>query len=554
MNSINSMQYRLIFSVLVMAGSAVMLFSQQASRTVTAADYLQHVNEPINVARARVHTKFSLPSIVPTTGTMLHPILSKIHTLGSLSGPSLPLVDTAYVYRMADTAREIYTYSPAGKINSTTGQVLQNRVWVNQYRNKFISIYDNHSSSEISEAWISDQWVNMLCDTVAYDGEGKFLSRKLYSWDRGNWEIEGNQTINYDTHGYCVSQRYEYWNDHHLDECYLSTWVNDTMGNCLSRTTIHWINGTWSNVSRETYSYDANGNMITSWSEAYHDDQWCNVCRDTSAYDDADNQVMAWGKNWTGKEWMNGGRNTSTYDSNKRILTYLTEEWSSDKYVHHSLLTHRYDDSGNILSELQQRWSSGQWMNETRETSTFDITGSMSSKFQERWLNGTWTNYYRLGYASSNNNLWSEGISESWQDTSWVPVFGIFHLHDNNGNLFVYNGYRVQLSYSSKVTPVSKEGVVAKGFELSQNYPNPFNPSTTIRYGLPSSSRVSLKIFNILGQEIADLVNTEQSSGWHEIEWSPHAASGLYFYRIEAMSVHAPYDRFTQLKEMMLIK
>lgn len=92
-------------------------------------------------------------------------------------------------------------------------------------------------------------------------------------------------------------------------------------------------------------------------------------------------------------------------------------------------------------------------------------------------------------------------------------------------------------------------------FTLFQNYPNPFNPSTTIRYGLPSSSsHVSLKIYNVLGQQIADLVNTEQSAGWYETVWNANVSSGLYFYRIEAVSSSEPNKQFTQLKKMILLK
>lgn len=91
-------------------------------------------------------------------------------------------------------------------------------------------------------------------------------------------------------------------------------------------------------------------------------------------------------------------------------------------------------------------------------------------------------------------------------------------------------------------------------YSMSQNYPNPFNPATTIRYGLSSSSRVSLKIYNVLGQQIADIVNTEQSAGWYETTWNASVSSGLYFYRIDAVSSSEPNKRFTQLKKMILLK
>jgi hypothetical protein len=70
---------------------------------------------------------------------------------------------------------------------------------------------------------------------------------------------------------------------------------------------------------------------------------------------------------------------------------------------------------------------------------------------------------------------------------------------------------------------------------LHQNYPNPFDPGTTIRYELPHASRVSLKIFNTLGQEVATMVNETKLAGVYTVEFdTADLARGVYFYRIEA--------------------
>jgi len=67
------------------------------------------------------------------------------------------------------------------------------------------------------------------------------------------------------------------------------------------------------------------------------------------------------------------------------------------------------------------------------------------------------------------------------------------------------------------------------------NYPNPFNPSTTIRFDLPREVHVLLRIFDILGHEVATLVDEEKSAGGYRIEWrAAELRSGMYFYRIEA--------------------
>lgn len=73
-----------------------------------------------------------------------------------------------------------------------------------------------------------------------------------------------------------------------------------------------------------------------------------------------------------------------------------------------------------------------------------------------------------------------------------------------------------------------------KSFELHQNYPNPFNPSTTISYGLPMASRVTVRVFNALGQEVAVLVDEEKQAGAYQVRWTANVPSGVYFYRIQA--------------------
>lgn len=84
-------------------------------------------------------------------------------------------------------------------------------------------------------------------------------------------------------------------------------------------------------------------------------------------------------------------------------------------------------------------------------------------------------------------------------------------------------------------------------FYLAQNYPNPFNPTTVIRYQSPATSIVTLKVFDILGRELATLVNGDQSDGWKEVLWNANnIPSGVYFCRIQA-------GKFSDVKKMILI-
>ncbi|MFI5253673.1 MAG: fibronectin type III domain-containing protein [Bacteroidota bacterium] len=92
-------------------------------------------------------------------------------------------------------------------------------------------------------------------------------------------------------------------------------------------------------------------------------------------------------------------------------------------------------------------------------------------------------------------------------------------------------------------------------YQLEQNYPNPFNPTTTMRYSLPATSNVHLVIYNVLGQMVKTLVNGIQDEGFKEMEWNAsNAASGVYFYRLEASSVENPKNSFIETRKLILIK
>ena len=100
------------------------------------------------------------------------------------------------------------------------------------------------------------------------------------------------------------------------------------------------------------------------------------------------------------------------------------------------------------------------------------------------------------------------------------------------------------------MTSVDKNAINAqpKSFKLEQNYPNPFNPSTNINYSLPKTEKVTITIYNLMGQRVAVLVDKKQASGDYQIVWDAHIyPSGLYFYEFRA-------GEFTARKKMLLLK
>ena len=113
-----------------------------------------------------------------------------------------------------------------------------------------------------------------------------------------------------------------------------------------------------------------------------------------------------------------------------------------------------------------------------------------------------------------------------------------------------YLSYRAfKFDWDSTVTSITNSGNNSPdSYSLEQNYPNPFNPSTRISFSLPKTGNVTLKVYDIMGREVAELVNSQLLAGNHEINFSPNnLSSGIYIYRLEA-------DNFSTSKKMILMK
>ncbi len=136
------------------------------------------------------------------------------------------------------------------------------------------------------------------------------------------------------------------------------------------------------------------------------------------------------------------------------------------------------------------------------------------------------------------------------------PQFSTVLEGDNKETIMKGDG-SVVLKNAAAPVAVKVVGLLAapKEFSLALNYPNPFNPTTTIKYQLAAESKVSLRVYNELGQVIATLVDGTQAAGFRSIDWNAgNNASGVYFYRLEASDVAHPSRSFVQVRKMLLMK
>jgi hypothetical protein len=157
-------------------------------------------------------------------------------------------------------------------------------------------------------------------------------------------------------------------------------------------------------------------------------------------------------------------------------------------------------------------------------------------------LESTTGNIYRLGTSLLG---YSPAIDAGHPDS----LDAVLSYDEGQGTRFADMGFYGG-RYSEMLVGINDEvdTQIPNKYELAQNYPNPFNPSTTIQFALPKAGVVSLKIYNILGEEVAELINREMNAGFKKINFdASHLSSGLYLYRISV-------GEFVDVKKMMLLK
>jgi hypothetical protein len=139
---------------------------------------------------------------------------------------------------------------------------------------------------------------------------------------------------------------------------------------------------------------------------------------------------------------------------------------------------------------------------------------------------------------------------------------GLWSLNAKKSEIPLMGDGSTQLTGSGEIGLLynGQEESVPQKISLEQNYPNPFNPTTTIRFGIPAASYISLDVYNVLGVLVKTLVRGTKDAGWHSTEWNGidvagnQVSSGLYFCRLEITDVNDPVKSFSQIRKMTFIK
>jgi photosystem II stability/assembly factor-like uncharacterized protein len=333
-----------------------------------------------------------------------------------------------------------------------------------------------------------------------------------------------------------------------------STWdVVDTSVNSISGTSVYfldkthgWVGGSGSGIGADTngwISRTTNGGR--TWQK-------------TDSSLDLINDVF-FGDSLHGWTCSEGGK---IYRSTDGGLTwsfnYLALNGTITEPIRHIQFT--TIDSGwasggmNVQTILRTTDAGQSWRINTTSGDVDNVFGMHFSDSQNGWLVGGWGGTARIAHTSDGGNTWSLQADPVPVSSSTFWFYGVYMFNSKKGIVVGGGGTILKTTDGGLVDAIQEETMSPVDFQLMQNFPNPFNPSTTLRYALPARGHVRLQVYNILGEVVADLVDAEQAAGWNQVVWNANVASGLYFYRLEAVSVSDANKRFVDVKKMILLK
>ena len=264
----------------------------------------------------------------------------------------------------------------------------------------------------------------------------------------------------------------------------------------------------------------------------------------------------------SGNIWA--GTQIGLYKFNGTSWTIYTKETTGGNLCGNYIKTIAVDPSGNIWFGCEDKDpATGSW-----------IGGGLSKFNGSTWTSNTPSNSnLKTGYVSAvafrNNEVWvGTGFCGQVSDdlglykfdgTTWTNYYNDSNTFpgtcvndlvvDKNGNLWIGSSWGLT-KVDFNPTDVKETESIPTSFKLNQNYPNPFNPETVISYQLPVSGKVRLSVSDLLGREVAVLVDEVQPAGIHHSTFSSARtalSSGVYFYKLQT-------ENFVDVKKMMIIK
>ena len=387
---------------------------------------------------------------------------------------------------------------------------------------------NGYKNGKRTQSWNGNDWVDSIKYT--YEHPPYVYIYTYQHWNGSEWLNDYRYTYIYDSSYYYQGFLYEIgdslnWINRQRSIIYLNSW--NYADSVLYQI---WELGEWKDVEKEFHTPDYQGrdSIITTYS--LNDTAWEKSYNSIYYYDLSTPSYNISYQYWNGIEWINYYRYSYFYDADYYLLGYSGENWNDTtsvwmfdyKYLYKYNLEHlqtelKYQESSNGIT----------WEDIWHYTYEYDSSGNKTRQLFQNW--GTvWEDFRQYLYEYDSNGLLILETDQVWIGSEWVNEYrftSIWELVSGINELSIENSY-----------------------QLYNNYPNPFNPSTKISWQSPVSGLQKLKVFDVLGNEVATLVNEEKPAGTYEVTWNASGlASGVYFYQLRA-------GNFIDTKKMILLR
>jgi Secretion system C-terminal sorting domain len=422
-------------------------------------------------------------------------------------------------------SNKVYSHQPLTSTTNKnifgTDEIVDSVIFTYADDSKLKNSYKYNSDSKIelmlNEKLNGTKWENLYLFGYYYNNSGNHTYEVKENWDGTAW-----------IYNYLITHFYK--DDNKLD--YNLTQI--------------WDGKVWIDSSRTTYTYDIFGNIYKVLNENWNGTDWEKVSEITAAYNSDGKQTIVVENYGT-----NAYQTTYSYDSGGNIIHEVSGVYSSGKYENLDSTIYTYDSDGKQITNESFYWDENisNWAKDTYILYTYDSNGNNINILEELWNGTNWVNDNQIKYTYDANGNVTSAIGEFRADPDWVPYdIAYVDFTDSFGNNYDYfSAAKIEIFYKS-ITGVKPAKVIINKFELSQNYPNPFNPSTKIKYEIPISNYVTLKVYDLLGREVKTLVNKYQSKGVYEVILNGNnLSSGIYIYHLNA-------GKYSQCRKMILQK
>jgi hypothetical protein len=374
----------------------------------------------------------------------------------------------------------------------------------------------------------------------------------------------------------------------------------DSISLCMKITDYQLSNDQWVDTEHRTFSYNES-NILTEYSVTQLDqNRILNAIKIFNTYNRRGRLIGQTGQRWVDGVWidMNSGchmeydkrgnrvrgvdyvvedskekiilNRESVYDKKGNEILIKTKKLNDSTFVPTDQLMYRFDDRKQLAEKVRAIWNDDHWVQDSRFVYLYDDKGRIAEESGYKFVNLIWVNRNRKIYHYDENTKTSDEILESFTNEVWIKEIKVTTHLDVDGNIQKIesagfssaSGWRTDHRVIFKYTkvPIIKpqfgnptvadiiQPTPKPEFRLDHNYPNPFNATAQIHFFVPFKTNVSLKVYDILGREIATLVDEEREQGEYSVMWDgSNVASGVYFYRMEA-------GEFSQVQKMNLIK